>query len=56
MTYNKLRGMNPMGLSTPWDEYLDIIALHPVKIQGMNPMGLISPWDDSLEIITLRPV
>ena len=27
VTYNKLRDMKPMGLSAPWDESLDIIAL-----------------------------
>ena len=30
-TYNKFRGMNPMGLISLWDESLDIIALHTVK-------------------------
>ena len=24
-------GINPMSLSAPWAEYLDIIALNPVK-------------------------
>ena len=55
-TYNKLRSMNPIGLSSPWAESLQIIALHPVKNQGINPMVLSVPWADSFEIISLRPV
>ena len=31
VTYNKFLGMNPMGLSAPCDDSLDIIAFHPVK-------------------------
>ena len=30
-TYNKLLGIKPMGLSDPWDEYIDVFPLHPVK-------------------------
>ena len=29
VNYNKLQGMNPIGLSAPWDESLDIIDFHP---------------------------
>ena len=44
--------MNPMGLSSPWGNSLEIIDLQPVKqIQGMNPMDLNAPWSESLEII-----
>ena len=54
VTSNKLRGMNPMGLSAPWDDSIDIIAFNPVKkIQGMNPMVLSAPWADSLEMTSL---
>ena len=31
VTYNKFCGMNPMGLSAPWGDSLEIISLHPVK-------------------------
>ena len=31
VTYNKLIGMNPMVLSAPCDDSLDIIDLNPVK-------------------------
>ena len=27
----KILGINPMGLSFPWDDYLVVIALHTVK-------------------------
>ena len=27
----KLQEMNPMGLSVPWEDYLEIIVLHPVN-------------------------
>ena len=47
--------MNPMGLSDPWYDSLDIIALKPVKkCLGINPMGLSVPWDDSLDIIATQ--
>ena len=56
VTYNKLGGMKPMVLISPWSYSLETIALHPVKkIQGMNPMGLSAPWSDSLDMISLRP-
>ena len=48
--------MNPMGISAPWAESIDIISLRPVKVQGMTPMGLIYPWVDSLEVISLWSV
>ena len=49
--------MNPMGLSVPWSDSLDIIVLQIVKkLQGINPIGLIAPGDDSLDIIALHPV
>ena len=28
-TIKKLRGINPMGLSTPWADSFEIFALHP---------------------------
>ena len=31
VTSDKLQGMNTMGISVPWDDSLDIIALYPVK-------------------------
>ena len=31
VNYNKLRGMNPMGLSSSWDDSFVIIASHPIK-------------------------
>ena len=40
LTYNKLWGMNPMGLSDPWNEYLEIIELNPVKNERDEPNGL----------------
>ena len=41
----KMQGMNPMGLSAPWADFIDILSLHPVKIlSGINPMGLSAPW------------
>ena len=44
----------PMGFSAPLDNYLDIIALWPVKIfQGIKTMGLCGPWPDCLDIIAL---
>ena len=32
LTQNKLRGMNPMGLSAPWANSPEVIALQPLKI------------------------
>ena len=41
-----------MGLSAPWDDYLDIIDLQPVKKWiGVNPLGLSYPWSKSIDII-----
>ena len=31
VTYNELWGMNPMGISAPWDESIEIIDFYPVK-------------------------
>ena len=31
VTYNIFQGMNPMGRIAPWADFLDIIALNPVK-------------------------
>ena len=46
-----------MGLSEPWDEPIDIIALRRVKrIIGIKPMGLCDPWSKSLVIVDLQPV
>ena len=45
-----------MGLSYPWADSFDTIALHPVKNQDVNPMVLSAPWADSLEIIFLCTV
>ena len=47
--------INPMGLSTPKDDSIEIIALHPVKtFTGINPMILSDPWYDSINIIALK--
>ena len=44
-----------MGLSSPWADSIDIIALHPVKKWlGINPMVISVPWDDSIDIIAFR--
>ena len=44
-----------MGLSAPWDDSLDIIALHTVKtLPWVNPMGLSIPMFDSLDIISFH--
>ena len=49
--------MNPTGLSAPWSDSLDIIALRPVtKLRGINPMGLSVPWSNSLDIIAFNTV
>ena len=54
---NELVGINPMGLSAPKSEYLEIISLQPVKkLIGINPMGLRDSWADYLDIIDLNPV
>ena len=40
--------MNPLGLSDPWANSIEMVALYPVvKLRGINPMGLSAPWDDS---------
>ena len=39
VTYNKLQGMKPMGLSTPWFEYIEIFFVHPVKNKMDEPNG-----------------
>ena len=42
VTYNKLRGINQMGLIVPWANSLDIIALHPVeKFRGLTQWALM---------------
>ena len=44
-----------MGRIAPWDDSLDIIALHPVKkLPGINQMGHSAPWAESLDIIALN--
>ena len=44
-----------MGLSDPWDDSLDIIALQTVqKWSGINPMGLNVPWSNSIGIIVVQ--
>ena len=44
-----------MGLSAPWDDSLDIIALQPVQNWlEMNPMGRSVPWDDFLYVIAFH--
>ena len=41
-----------MGLSAPWADSLEIIALHLVeKWLGINPMGLSVTWANSIDII-----
>ena len=43
VTYDKLRRIHPLGLSSPGAYSLEIIDLHVVKIQGMKLMGLSYP-------------
>ena len=46
-----------MGLSDPWVESVEIIALRPViKMQGMNPMVLSAYWENSFDMASLRSV
>ena len=41
-TYSKLWGINPMGLSSPCDEYIEIVSLHPVKkYKAWNQWALV---------------
>ena len=41
-----------MGISAPWANSNDIIALKPVKkILVINPMGLSTPWAYPPDII-----
>ena len=47
-----MRGMNSMGISDPWANYLKIIALYP----GINPIGISAPWSDSLDNIAFHPL
>ena len=48
-------GINPMGLSAPWDDSIDIIILNPLKkILWINPMGISYPWENYLVIIALQ--
>ena len=43
-----------MGISYPWSDYIDIIALKPVtKALEVNPMGIITPWEYSIVFIAL---
>ena len=52
-----MQGMNPMGLSDPWSDSLEIISLQQVKKNvRVNPIFLSDPWANSLDIISLRPV
>ena len=39
VTYNKLRGMNLIGFSDPWDDSIEIIAFYPVKNARDEPNG-----------------
>ena len=44
-----------MGLSAPWSESLDIIALQPVKqCLGINPLRLSAPCSESLVIVAFQ--
>ena len=44
-----------MGISAPWAESLDIIALQPIKIlRWVNPMGLSVPMDEFLDVIDFQ--
>ena len=44
-----------MGLSAPWADSNDIIALQTVKkLPWVNPMGLSVPMADSLDIISFQ--
>ena len=55
--WNTLLGVNPMGISSPGSDYLDVIALQPVKIYiYINPISISAPLEDSLDIIALEPV
>ena len=47
--------MNPMILSSPWDDSLDITAMQSVKkMLGINPMRLSAPREDSLGNVSLN--
>ena len=50
----KLIWINPMGVSDPWAEYLEIIALKPKNRD--HPIGLSASWANSLVIIALQEV
>ena len=39
VTYNKLHGVNLMGLSAPWADYPHITSLDPVKNTMDEPNG-----------------
>ena len=44
-----------MGLSSPWDDFLDIIDLQTVtKFPWVNPMGLSFPMAESIDSISLQ--
>ena len=48
--------INPMFLSAPRADSIEIISLQPVKkLIGINPMILSVPWDNSLDIVALKP-
>ena len=50
-------GINPIRLSDPWDDSIDVIALKPVtKIPRINSMVLSDPWVDSIVNIALQQV
>ena len=47
--------MNPMGLSDPYTNSLENIALHPVEnLPGINLMVLSEPRADNLDIVSLQ--
>ena len=50
-----MQGMNPMGLSTPWDDSHDIIYLQSVKnYAGLIQWALLPLCPNLLIILTCR--
>ena len=46
-----------MGISAPWSDSHDIIALQPVrKLLGIKPMECSDHWVDALDINDLDPL
>ena len=48
--------MNRMGLSAPWDDSLEIIALYPVKNTRDEPNGTSCPLGKNLDMQGIKPM